>query len=166
MMLSKVSERRGEENVGSSTRASGNIQQYTFGGKKRINGNKLDTFVKKEIEMRNQTMKEENQLIPEYSSNKIKSISGFKKEPMTNLVSPNMKSQSNSKGPVSKFSSEQRYIEARNEIPRFNEDAESVASKPKSIFSKSRKTSHKFEGDENLLNPDNQSYFSNHIQEY
>jgi hypothetical protein len=43
---------------------------------------------------------------------------------------------SNHQQPRNKYSSEARYIEAKNEIPRFNEDFDKESTKSRSVFKK------------------------------
>jgi hypothetical protein len=68
-------------------KSNGNIQSYTFGGKKRINGNKLEKFVKKEMEMRNLSGKEDMSLADYTSTKGGKSSMGTHKD-HTSLMSP------------------------------------------------------------------------------
>ena len=51
MLLDRVAMARGEDKVGKNNRYAKNLQNYTFGGKKSIKGNELESMVKKEIDI-------------------------------------------------------------------------------------------------------------------
>ena len=92
-----------------------NMQNYTFGGSKNIQGSNLESMLKGNMPIKDKE-KEERQ---------FKFSQSLTRGPSSRAVSAYNKRFSNHPSPTrarSQISAEQRYVEAKNEIPRFNEE--------------------------------------------
>ncbi|CDW76212.1 UNKNOWN [Stylonychia lemnae] len=130
------------QDVSKTSKFSKNFQNFAFSSKKNSNtkSTNLENFVKREIEIRSQA--DETFYPPEANQNRVGS-STFAKRMLSQQHSPKQNQRSfigtygNHIKSSNKYSSEQRYQEAKNEIPRFNEDLEMTQShKSRSVFRK------------------------------